>query len=339
MIGLRVAGNQTFYWPGKPLPYRVTVTDAEDGSLAKGTIAPDQVLVTLHPLDMGTDLTFAAQQGQKAVQTYLHPGLELINKSDCWSCHHPEEASVGPSYRKVALRYQQDKQAPETLAQKVIQGGNGNWGETAMSAHPQLTAEEAAQMVRYILSLAGNEAPQKPVPPQGIFTPSDSAGSYLVQVTYRDKGGPGVVPQVGQRQFLLRNAKVPAVACDDYQDVAKFNNAFVKFTRSGAYICYKNIDLTNLTRIAYAVSTRSPGRLELHLDRSDGPLVNQVDVSPTVGAPKSPDGSAGSPFGTPVAGKLKPAAGAHDLYVVYKDSGGTKADMWNSFDLAWIEFK
>jgi cytochrome c len=336
-VGLTFAGNQTFYWPGKPVQYQVRVEDREDGSLAGGTIAADQVLVTLDHLDMGTDLTFVAQGQQQASQVYLHPGLELINKSDCRSCHHPEETSVGPAYRQVALRYGGNQQAVQTLSEKIIKGGNGNWGQTAMAAHPQLKPEEAAEMVRYILSL-GREAGNRR-PPQGSFTPADSSGNYLFGVTYRDKGGPGIGPQVGQRQFLLRAAKVPAVACDDYRAVAKFNNAYVKFTEPGAYICFKGVDLTGLRKITYALPGRMPGHLELHLDDPAGPVVNRVEVSAATAEAKTVDASAQRPFRTSVEGKLEPTTGVRDLYLVYREAGNAKASMWNSFDLAWLQFE
>jgi cytochrome c len=339
-IGLATTGNQSFYWPGKPLPYQVTVEDREDGSLAKGTIAPDDVLVTLDHLDMGTDLTFVAQQQQQAAQTYFHPGLELINKNDCRSCHHPEEASVGPSYRKVALRYQGDAQAGEALTQKIIKGGNGNWGETAMSAHPQLKPEEAAQMVTYILGLGKEDAAENRVPAKGRIAPPDTlAGSYLLRVTYRDKGGEGAPPQVGQRQFLLRPARLPAITCDDIHQAAKYRNAYVQFSAPGAYILFKNVDVTALREVTYAAAGAAPGRLELRLNKPDGPLLNALEVPPVAQQNQTADATAKDRFSRPVSGKLQPATGFHDVYVVYKNGPGAEVGMWNSFDLAWLEFK
>ena len=39
------------------------------------------------------------------------------------------------------------------LAQKIIEGGKGNWGDIPMTAHAEMSKENAQKMVKYILSL------------------------------------------------------------------------------------------------------------------------------------------------------------------------------------------
>lgn len=336
-IDLKITGNQSFYWPKKAVDYQVSVKDQEDGSLVDGKISPAAVLVTLDHVDMGTDLTLVAQNQQKAEQTYFHPGLELIHKNDCRSCHHAEETSVGPSYQKVAARYRDDPKAVEALANKIIKGGNGNWGEVAMSAHPQLKQEEASEIVKYILTL-GKEAKNR-MPVKGSFTPQASTeGSYLFTVTYRDKGGKTAHPQKVKKYFQLRNPKVKAITCDASRDVSKFNNSLVKFTRSDAYICFNNIDLTSLSQVSYSLSSRLSGKLELRLDAPTGPLVSEVAVEPNLQSRRPAEASAIDTFGAPVPAKLKSTSGKHDIYLVYKDGKASQANMWNSVDLDWITF-
>ena len=337
-----LAGNQTFYWPAKPVQYQVKVRDREDGSLADGRIAPDAVAVTLERADMGTDLTFLAQNHEKTAGNYFHPGLELINKSDCRSCHHPEERSVGPSYKQVAQRYRSDAGAVESLAIKIIKGGNGKWGETAMSAHPQLNKEETAEMVKYILSL--DQAPEagNRVPVKGSFTPeSEGEGNYIFAVTYRDKGGAEVGPQTAKKYVRLRHARLKAVSCEDYRDAAKFNDQVVKFTKSGAYISFKGIDLGGLRKVTYRVSSRFPGILELRLGAPDGPLLNAVAADVTTGTQKRPDATAVDATWREVQGLLKtpPAPGLRDVYVVFREPGKPQAGMWTTFDLEWLYFE
>lgn len=81
-------------------------------------------------------------------------GLGLVAKSDCLTCHKIDEKLVGPSYRSVAEKY---TGAPNdviaALAQKIIKGGVGNWGNVPMLAHPTLSQDDAETMVRYILLL------------------------------------------------------------------------------------------------------------------------------------------------------------------------------------------
>lgn len=80
-------------------------------------------------------------------------GLELIAKSDCLTCHKVEEKVVGPAYRDVAKKYANTPEMVDSLASKVIHGGAGNWGQLAMTPHPQLSKEDAQTMVKYIMSL------------------------------------------------------------------------------------------------------------------------------------------------------------------------------------------
>ena len=80
-------------------------------------------------------------------------GLELVAKSDCFTCHKVKETATGPAYEAVAARYQATPEVIDTLANKVISGGSGKWGTVPMLPHPQLSKEDATVMVKYILSL------------------------------------------------------------------------------------------------------------------------------------------------------------------------------------------
>ena len=80
-------------------------------------------------------------------------GLEKVKDSGCTTCHQVERKVVGPSYAEVAARYKNTEDDVTMLAKKVIAGGAGVWGEVPMSPHPNLTEEDAKDMVRYILLL------------------------------------------------------------------------------------------------------------------------------------------------------------------------------------------
>src|SRR5690606_16135340 len=80
-----------------------------------------------------------------------HPGLVLINNSDCAACHNPKVTTVGPSYAAIAQRYGASDST--MLAQRIIEGGSGNWGQIPMTAHPEVSREAALQMVDYIYTL------------------------------------------------------------------------------------------------------------------------------------------------------------------------------------------
>ena len=81
-------------------------------------------------------------------------GLGLIAKSDCLTCHKVDEKLVGPSYREVAEKYAgAPNDVVTALAEKIIKGGVGNWGNVPMLPHPAISQEDAETMVRYILLL------------------------------------------------------------------------------------------------------------------------------------------------------------------------------------------
>lgn len=80
-------------------------------------------------------------------------GLELISKNDCLGCHKVDEKVAGPAYRDVAAKYPNTPENVSMLADKVIKGGTGVWGQIAMSPHPTLSKEDAEAMVKYVLLL------------------------------------------------------------------------------------------------------------------------------------------------------------------------------------------
>jgi len=80
-------------------------------------------------------------------------GLALIKKNDCLTCHKVDQKVIGPAYQDVANKYTSSPAVIDTLANKVIKGGSGNWGTVAMSPHPALSEADAQEMIKYILSL------------------------------------------------------------------------------------------------------------------------------------------------------------------------------------------
>src|SRR5262249_17441031 len=76
-----------FDW-GQPVGYRVEAEDEEDGSTAKGTIPAERVVVRA---DYQVRRRSFGDEG-------LHPGLAMMRKTTCFSCHTAEGQSKGPPY-------------------------------------------------------------------------------------------------------------------------------------------------------------------------------------------------------------------------------------------------
>lgn len=78
---------------------------------------------------------------------------DLAQKKNCMACHAVDKKVVGPSYKEVAAKYAGQKDAVDKLAQKVIKGGSGVWGQVPMPANAQVNDAEAKQLVQWILTL------------------------------------------------------------------------------------------------------------------------------------------------------------------------------------------
>lgn len=78
-------------------------------------------------------------------------GKSLVEGTDCLSCHKIDAKLVGPAYQDIAAKYTDAN--IDQLAQKVIDGGKGNWGDIPMTPHAGLSKDNAKLMVKYILSL------------------------------------------------------------------------------------------------------------------------------------------------------------------------------------------
>jgi cytochrome c len=83
-------------------------------------------------------------------------GEALVKASDCKTCHATDQKIIGPSHLDVAKKYDFTEANVKMLAQKIITGGSGNWGEVPMTAH-DIPAADAEKMARYVLSLDGEK--------------------------------------------------------------------------------------------------------------------------------------------------------------------------------------
>lgn len=316
-------GNKSFYFPDKAYSYNVTVTDKEDGSTTNGKIKPEQVVVNIDYLAEGYDKNVIAQGHRTAEEAVPNlKGLRLIEGSDCKACHSVDKKSIGPTYRDVAVKYKGKSGAVEQLTKKVISGGGGVWGDVPMAAHPQLSAADASEMVKYILSLAQDKPKVKSLPAKGTYTtkaqPGDKGqGVYIFRAAYKDHGANGLPAISSEESFTLRNPSINPSKYDEFSDVNKmsFNgNSFVIPVKSGAYIALKQVDLTGITQVELmalapkAQLNAQGGFIELRLGSPKGKLVGKTAFI----------GDNGGGFrANPTLMKLEPSSGFHDIYFVF----------------------
>lgn len=78
--------------------------------------------------------------------------LDMAKAKNCTACHAVDKKLIGPAYKDVAAKYATDKDAVAKLSKKVREGGVGVWGQIPMPANPQVSADEAGTLVKWILS-------------------------------------------------------------------------------------------------------------------------------------------------------------------------------------------
>lgn len=323
-LAWNIQGNSTFYWDNSPLSYTVNVSDKEDGTIGNG-IDEQAVAVTIDYLERGFDANEAAMGHQEVAAFSI--GKQLMDKSDCATCHQMNEKSIGPSYLQVAEKYKKDANAVSYLASKIINGGGGVWGERAMAAHPKLTPDEASQMASYIISL-GQQADKKKLPATGKYVfnqhkPTHKEGKYILTASYTDKGGEKIGALTNNQIKVLRNPMIPAYEADAIHEVSKFEitpeqtNGAVKekteiiLGNAKGYAVYKNIDLTTIKSISLTVMFNSQyftgGAVEISLGKPDGEVIATFEATTLKNGLQQ------------LAANVKETSGVHDLYVRFSN--------------------
>ena len=84
-------------------------------------------------------------------------GESLAKASDCKTCHHLTNKLIGPSHTDVAKKYEFTAANVTYLADKIMKGGTGVWGQIPMTAHSDIQQADAEKMARYVLSLDGEK--------------------------------------------------------------------------------------------------------------------------------------------------------------------------------------
>ncbi|MFZ5999596.1 MAG: c-type cytochrome [Bacteroidota bacterium] len=104
--------------------------------------------------DYGTPETTTAVPEVSAADI-IAQGQSLVKASDCKTCHHETNKLIGPAHTEVAKKYDFTAANVTMLAEKIIKGGSGVWGQIPMTGHADLSQADAEKMARYVLSLDG----------------------------------------------------------------------------------------------------------------------------------------------------------------------------------------
>lgn len=335
-VQIAVVGNRSFFWDGRTIAYRVTIEDQEDGTMDEAGFPLQNAGFSVDYLAEGLDLTVVAAGHQQSMEmALLSRGAKLIDQSDCKNCHAVDKKVNGPSYIEIAQRYADNKANIPKLAQKIINGGSGVWGETVMSAHPTLSESEATDMVAYIYSLVNTQPKDSGLPLKGTFVThrkkaEDDQAAYVLMATYTDLGN-GERPSITrQDRQILRQLKIEAekTAYDsplhDYR-LARGENLVGDFKHE-RYLIIPAVDLTGIEKVElrlYFDDNARGGTLTLHLGSPKGEQMGTASIKPdTIGYQQ-------------LEIPLKESQAMGDLYLVFTNEAQRNAVICS---LDWLYF-
>lgn len=328
ILMVKWGGNRSFYFADQPpVSYEIQANDREDGP----KLDPKRLKLTFDYVQDTEDLI---NVGHLAEEESPLVGKALIEKSDCRACHALQKQSVGPAYEAIAKRYRTDTEVIGRLSQKIINGGGGVWGESMMSAHPQVSSADAARMVRYILSLANQPnslAPSGTLPldRHGKTPPPEQAGRYILTAEYSDQSRPPVGANSVREVLTLRHPQLLAATADAVDRVARRNGTRVQTTRfnaQGANLLFRNLDLSGIRQLTlHWWSSKIDGVWEIRAGSPTGSILAEVPFEHANDAVEK-------------TAVLQPTNQLTDLYIVLKAKQG-KPDIWNGPELEWVRFE
>ena len=337
-VTVNIKGNRSFYWQDEPLEYQIVVDDLEDGSTVSGELSSVDVVVKYGYVAGGEDL--AAAMSKQSVNPVL-TGSELVKGgSDCHACHSLDTASIGPSWRDIAARYEKRSDAASYIQNVVANGGSGQWGGAhAMPGHPSLSAEQLNYISSYIMSLSSGSSESEQsalsgvlrfdqhqkdyidVKENGLLTLDLGRffpGSYLLNASYTDKGTAVAPALQGQATIVLRYPRLSAGSFDELFNMRGFGVGSEKVgfvtkpwkSAPTSYGLLKNIDLSGVSTIKVTTWAQKPvmagGLLELRLDGPTEKPVASAEVKSSLVADAK---------GLDVELDVSDVEGVHDLYL------------------------
>ena len=311
------AHGSFFDWQQK-LTYKLAVSDAETKQI---------------------DGNLVALQGEFRNRRYLTdedtelatPGLALMQKSTCFACHISDTLSAGPSYELVAEKYADEDGAAARLAEKVLKGGVGAWGQQPMPPHPQHTLEQTRLMVDWILSLNDNTASTPHRGLSGAYAaPAQpkirvNEGVLVLTAGYTDAGAEDMPPLRGEKTIVLHSRRKKAALYDanygmQYVEQVEGEKGIIGHFQNGDAIVFRELNLAEVSKIIVrAGGIDGTGRLELRAGSAKGKLLAAVKVKFT-----------GDGEFVELPAKLK-TRDLTDVWVIAKTKG--------VLGLNWIEFQ
>jgi cytochrome c len=175
--------KRTYTW-NEQVRYSISISDPKDGDSKYGEIPSQECLLELTYLPAGKE-----DEIKKVTERKEAKGLSLMKRSTCFGCHAHKTKLAGPSLQEIAKQYKTTGDNIRNLANHILNGSTGVWGDQQMPAHPDFTEEQCRQIASYILELG--DQPYRWILPglEGTFRimdkpKGDQSGVYVLTASY-----------------------------------------------------------------------------------------------------------------------------------------------------------
>ncbi len=180
--------KRNYTW-AEQVRYSISVSDPKDGESKYGEISAQECLLTLEYLPVNKE-----EDIKKIIEKKEDKGLSIMKKSTCFGCHAYKTRLTGPSLQEISARYELNNGTIKNLANHILSGSIGVWGDQQMPAHPDLTEEQCNQIAKYVLEI--RDHPYRWVYPglEGAFRIIDKPeidrnGVYVLTASYTSTSG------------------------------------------------------------------------------------------------------------------------------------------------------
>ena len=186
-VKLHLSQNKNLTW-GSFVQYTIEVSDKADGDSKYGEILNNKVLLEIEFMPFN-DKQGLNQNRAANKKEPNHEGLSLMMESTCFACHADKEIMTGPSFSEIAKSYEKSQNNITLLANHILEGSMGQWGNIEMPSHPNLTVEETEKIAAFILSQGSKKNHQMLTGLEGMFQimekPGDlEQGVYMLTASY-----------------------------------------------------------------------------------------------------------------------------------------------------------
>ncbi len=356
-------GNHSFYFPNEEIQYELSVSDHEDGNLSDGDIEPEQVNLSAEYIPAGLTASALSDMILNGDIVSGEPvrfvqSRALIEQYNCTTCHRVERGIVGPSFTEIAEK-NEGLDIVDRLANTIIEGSSGNWGEIPMPPNPMVSQSEAQQIAEFILELTDTDSQTTNLPLSGNYVTTVhertggsgrlgrfysipyQRGTYLFHASYTDRGNERIdgLELTGEDFILLR---YPLLAPEESDFFSETGISYTPSTSDpgfivsgkAPYIGFEQIDLSEISQIKIGALTRFwhwshfiGANVELRLGSPDGPLVGEPHPQFRPDHISPEDG----PFfahnwDDPIEIDISDIEGSYDIFILFKNPDAENED-------------